>query len=113
MDAAVVETINRLDAARIAKHLDLTDWLNGIVGSGAPWFRRIEADAFFSATVGSGELAWLLGALAAGVPGLHFDGEPADADWDGLFSHFRAEIQDRRDRKSHTETGCVPVAGVV
>jgi hypothetical protein len=93
MDAAIADTINRLDAQKVASHLDLLDWFKG----GPPWHLGIEAQAFLSNTCGSGEKAWLFGALAAGVPNLHFDGDPADCDWDGLFTHFRAEVLARRD----------------
>jgi hypothetical protein len=92
MDAGIADTINRRDAWRVALHLDDLD--------GRPWHLGIEADAFLSPACGSGEKAWLFGALAANVPGLHFDGDPADCDWDGLFSHFRAEILARRDPKT-------------
>jgi len=93
MDPAIADAINRHDAQTLAKHLDLVDWLK----AKQPWHLGIEANAFLSSTISSGELAWLFGLLAAGVPNLHFDGDPADCDWQNLFTHFRAEIVARRD----------------
>lgn len=96
MDDAIVDTINRHDAEKVAKHLDLTAWLRGKPN----WHDGPEAQAFLSPTVSSGQKAWLFGFLAAGVPDLHFDGDPADCDWENLFGNFRAEIEARRDPQS-------------
>lgn len=97
MDAAIADTINRRDAWRLALHLDDYDEVVPTTVPGKPWHLGIEAQAFLSSTVSSGEKAWLFSTLAAKAPGLHFDGDPADCDWENLFSHFRAEIVARRD----------------
>lgn len=111
MDAGIADTINRADAHKVAKHLDLADWLSGHTN---PWHTRVEADVFFSPTCPSGEKAWFFGALAAGVPDLHFDGDPADCDWDNLFSHMRAEVLARRDPETpHARAAETQPCGVV
>jgi hypothetical protein len=98
MDAAIADTINRRDAWLLALHLDDT---GTTFDGGKHWHLGIEASAFLSTTCSSGEKAWLFSALAANVPGLHFDGDPADCDWENLFSHFRAEILARRAPGTH------------
>lgn len=97
MDAAVADTINRMDAGRIARHLDLIDWFCQAT-PGTDWFWSNMAETFMSenATTNS-DRAWLLGALAVHTPDVAFDGAPADADWDNIFSHLRSEILARRD----------------
>jgi len=106
MDAAVVDTINRRDAYRIANHLDLLDWFNGILGDktpevGPPWFRRKASDALMSDDeTQRTDRVWLVSVLAARTPDVAFDGAPADCDWDNLFSHLRSEILARRDPES-------------
>lgn len=104
MDTAIADTINRLDAQKIASHLDLLDWFKG---AGRPWHLGIEAQAFLSLTVSSSEKAWLIGLLASGVPNLRFDGTPADCDWENLFSHFRAEILARRDPQAPRDRAAI------
>ena len=100
MDTGTADTINRQDARKVASHLDLTDWFSGRVQTGKPWFLGLEAQVFLSKTASTGEQAWLFGFLAARVSDLHFDGAPADCDWDALLSYMRAEILARRDPKS-------------
>jgi hypothetical protein len=112
MDAAIADTINRQDAQKVAAFLDRF----GVEFDGPnSWYYGVEASALMSTHLTSGEMAWLFARLAAGVPDLHFDGNPADADWDNMFTHFRAEIQARRDRApktppapaAKTQLGCV------
>lgn len=98
MDAAVADTINRLDAQRIAARLDRLDQ---VTDDELPWYRRTAASQML-AERNSSVSAWLLGAWAFQTPGIAFDGAPADCDWDNLFSHFRAEIQKRRDTDAST-----------
>lgn len=93
MDAGIADTLNRLDAQRIAAWLDDS-------GRGGQWWNSAIADHVFDADTAQ-EKAWLVGSLSARVPGLDSDDwGPADEDWDNLFSHFRAEIQARRDADS-------------
>lgn len=89
MDAGIVDSINRRDAALIADKVAILDDL---------WYEGQLAAAFLSSQ--NADRAWLLGQMAPGIPGLRFDGAPADCDWDNLFSHIRAEILARRDPQS-------------
>lgn len=96
MDAGIADTINRRTAQQTAKHLDLNDFLAGLTAD--PWHNAPMAQTLMGENPASNaDRAWLVGALAAKTPGLHFDGTPADADWENLFTHFRAEILARRD----------------
>lgn len=95
MDAGIADTLNRQDAKRIAARLDQADEsiLDGMLLS-TPWYRTAIADTFMGDTSAR---AWVVGQITTNLPGLYFDGEPADGDWDNLFSHLRAEIEARRD----------------
>lgn len=102
MDAEIADTINRRDVALITARLDALDlpqyggepgqpaWYDGLIGrvmlSDDP---RLRPDK-----------AWLIGRIARGIPGIAFDGCPADCDWDNLFQHFRNAISARRDPKT-------------
>lgn len=96
MDAGTADTINRRTAQRTAEYLDLNDFLAGLTGD--PWHDGPMAQTLMGENPASNaDRAWLVGALATKTPGLDFDGTPADADWENLFTHFRAEILARRD----------------
>lgn len=98
MDAGIADTINRIDAQLMCERLDALDheWRNK-----EPWYGRKWADALAVGASASpqalADRSWVVGAIAARTPGLNFDGSPADADWENLFSHFRAEIEARRN----------------
>ena len=94
MDASLANDINRRDARLIAERFDeivrvwpaLGEWAEGSI-----------ADTLMSEDAArASDRAWLVGALAACTPGLYFDGDPADCDWENLYSHLRAEILVRR-----------------
>lgn len=95
MDAGIADTINRRAVSLIARQLDLNDEAVGHVV--IRWQYSAMADTLVADVPDRhADRAWLVGRLAARTPGLDFDG-PADADWENLFSHFRAEILARRD----------------
>lgn len=95
MDAAIADTINRLTAEKITKHLDLLDWF---MMARKPWHTSAVADALMGTSAsGNADRAWLVGILASRTPEVPFDGVPADCDWDNLFSHLRTEILARRN----------------
>src|SRR5512143_1432421 len=97
MDAGIADTLNRRDARLIAEFLDALD--ARLSGDRKPWYVGPMGAAFTTGDEASnGYRAWLIGKHAWRIPELHFDDAPADADWENLFSHFRAEIQARRDR---------------
>src|ERR1041384_5865924 len=100
MDAAIADTINRQDAQKVAAFLDRF----GVEFDGPnSWYYGVEASALMSTHLTSGEMAWLFARLAA------------DADWDNMSTHCRAEIQAGRDRApktppapaAKTQLGCV------
>jgi hypothetical protein len=96
MDAGTADTINRRDVQLIAAQLDKNDLAMPVPE--IRWPHSAMADTLVSdAADSNGDRAWLVGHLAARTPGTYFDGAPADADWENLFGHFRAEIQTRRD----------------
>ena len=100
MDAAIADAINREDARIIALAFDATDQPH------APYYYSYVPDPWYNGpmaatimgenTATDGDRAWMLGAVASGIPGVRFDGAPADCDWDNFLSHLRAEIQARR-----------------
>jgi hypothetical protein len=94
MDAGIADAINRRDAVLIAAHFDALDLPHYGGDPAQRW-----SDSPMAATLmgNSSDRAWLVGYMAEKIPGLHFDGAPADADWESLFSHLRAEILARRD----------------
>lgn len=94
-DAAIADTLNRHAAQLIARQLDSVDRSLALIGI-TPWaFSPIAETLMGENATTSGDRAWLVGLLAARTPGLDFDG-PADADWENLISHLRAEILARR-----------------
>jgi len=103
MDAGIADTINRLDVQKIAVRLDEVDaqLLPGMILP-VPWYRAaIAASLMDENDAHDADRAWLFGILASNTLGLHFDGEPADGDWDNLYANFRAEIVARRDPEAH------------
>lgn len=99
MDSAIADTLNRLDAQKIADKVAILDDL---------WYEGKLAATFLGTQ--NPDRAWLVGRMAPGIPGLHFDGAPADCDWENLFNHLRAEILARRDPQNppvrRVETPC-------
>lgn len=98
MDAAIADTINRRDVKLMTARLDAVD----LLGLGEiHWHWQPFADTMLSEDPAKRpDQAWIVGAAANGIPCVHFDGAPADCDWENLFSHFRAEILARRDPDS-------------
>lgn len=105
-DPAIADTINRHVAQRIAAYCDVADTIRN---SPEPWTTKPMAIDLMGENTDAtnGHRAWLIGHLAARTPGLDFDG-PADADWENLFHHLRAEILARRE----TQTPSVCVAEI-
>jgi hypothetical protein len=102
MDAGIADTINRHVAQIITQRLDSNDKALGY-DLVAPWHHSPIADTLMGdGPADAADRAWFVGYLAAGTPGVDFDGEPADCDWENLFSHFRAEILARRDPQTPT-----------
>lgn len=102
MDAGIADAINRQTAARISARLDGVDIeLRGnmlLPGQLKPWHIGPMADTLMGENdAKDADRAWLVGTLASNTPDVHFDGGPADEDWENLFSHFRAEILARRN----------------
>jgi hypothetical protein len=111
MDAAVADTINRMDAARIAKQLDLLDWF---AGPGVRWATSIIANTLMGdLPTSNADRAWLVGVLAARTPDVVFDGAPADCDWENFFSHLRTEIESRRNPQTSSVCAAEPPRGMV
>lgn len=116
MDAAIADSINRRDARLVTKYLDRE--------LPAGWYR---AGDFGSAVLGEDEWAsdddrnrfWrtLLGGLTpARIPGLRFDGAPADDDWEYFLQSLRAEVEWRRSRDPegpHAQAAVSRSGGVV
>jgi len=97
MDAGIADTLNRHVVQLITRQLDAVDAELGY-SLIAPWHRSPIADTLMGdGPADNADRAWFVGHLAARTPGIDFDGQPADCDWDNLFSHFRAEITARRD----------------
>jgi len=97
MDAALASSINRRDARLIAEHLDALD--TRLSSDRKPWYLGPMGRAFIedeNCASANSYRAWLIGKHAWRIPDLYFDGAPADADWDDLFAHLRAEILARR-----------------
>lgn len=90
MDAGTADTLNRQTVQATVKQMDILDLtFNNEVG----WHRAPLADTLMG---DSSDRAWLAVALITGAYDATFTG-PADEDWDNLFSHFRAEIEARRN----------------
>lgn len=101
MDAGIADAINRRDVALIVARLDSLDLPQYRLSSVQPWYLRAEADALMSTDDRTRpDRAWIVGTFAAGIPGIAFDGCPADCDWDSMFNAFRAAILARRDPKT-------------
>lgn len=116
MDAGTADVINRRDVTLMVARLDALD-LPKYKATHGPWHLSPMADTLMSDDDKTRpDRAWIVGRLAANLPGIAFDGCPADCDWDNLFQHFRDAITARRnaDPKSpHGQTGVVPLAEVV
>ena len=98
MDTAIVDTINAQDAKLIAAWADCIDQdiLPGMLLP-TPWYQTAIADTIMSDDpICQHAQRWLIASLATNIPGIRFDGAPADADWDNLINHLRAEIEVRR-----------------
>jgi hypothetical protein len=115
MDATIADAINRRDVALICARLDALDLPQYRLSTVRPWHLGSEADALMSTDDRiRPDQAWIVGRLAAGIPGIAFDGSPADCDWDNLLQHFRNAISARRDPKTpHGQDGYAPLAEVV
>jgi hypothetical protein len=104
MDAGIVDTINRRDAQLIAQRLDRIDTDLGVQfpGEGKPWYRASMAATIMGENAATtSDRAGLVAMLAANTYGpIHFDGHPADEDWENFYAHLRAEILARRDPKT-------------
>lgn len=109
MDAGIADTINRQAARLVALRFDGLDELWDQPVHGGPWYLSPIADTFMGDNdATNADRAWLFGGLAARTPGLDFDGEPADCDWENLFANFRAEILARRDPETPSVRGQSP-----
>jgi len=117
MDAAIADTINREDARKIAARFDQIDehLLPGMLLP-EPWYNASMAQSLMGENdATNADRAWLVGQITTNIPGLRFDGEPADGDWENLFTNIRAEIEARRARDpktppaqaAATQLGCV------
>lgn len=96
MDAGIADTLNRRTARLIAENLDQLDKQWASV-NGDPWPLAIIAHTFMGENASTpDDIRWYVGVVAAGTPGLDWDGEPADCDWGSLLSSLRAEILARR-----------------
>lgn len=102
MDSGIVDTINRHVVRLITEHLDRVD-IDLCPREDGAWYQVSLADTLMGTNDATdADRAWLVGILAYDTPGLDFDGDPADCDWDNLLSHFRTEILARRDPKTPT-----------
>lgn len=108
MDSDIASAINRQTARLVAEHLDELDIAHANL---TPWHLAPIAATFLGDNAATNaDRAWLFGLVAAGLTAGLWDGEPADADWDGLFSDLRAEIVARRDpRTSLAHVAEIPV----
>lgn len=116
MDAGIADTINRRDVKLIAERLDQVDAerLDQVDADGRGfkdfrWYNSAVGDCLMGE---SSSRAWVVTPLARHTPGVTFDGEPADGDWDNLFSYFRAEILARRDPET-PPVQAQPLCGMV
>lgn len=101
MDTGIVDTINRRWAALFAAHLDSID--TGLGFTRQPWHTSpIAASLMGENDATDADRAWLVGSLSACAADLDIEGCPADADWENLFSHIRAEILARRESGNPT-----------
>jgi hypothetical protein len=101
MDSGIADTINRLVAQKVTAHLDQID-ARLMPLDARPWFAAPIGDTLIgTGPATNADRAWMIGHLAARTPDLSFDGVPADYDWENLFSHFRAEVEARRDPSAH------------
>jgi len=118
MDAAIADAINREDARKIAEFYDATDQPYApfyYVIPPRPWYYGPMAETFMGENdATNGDRAWLIGQVTVFMPGLRFDGAPADCDWDGFFANIRAEIEARRTRDPSAPSVRVqPLCGMV
>lgn len=113
MEAGIADTINREDARRIAEHLDLYD-IDLCPTEHGPWYLTTAADVMLKTDDFTGsDRAWLTGVFAAATPGLYFDGNPADCDWENLYEHLRVQIRARRDLESPSVCAAETPRGMV
>jgi hypothetical protein len=117
MDAGIIDAINRRDVKLMVARLDALD-LPKYKATHGPWYLTPTGDILAGHSyLSHPDRAWLVGSLAANLPGIAFDGEPAGGDWENLFSHFRAEVLARRvsrDPKTpHADRAETPPCGVV
>lgn len=118
MYSGIADTINRHVARLITAHLDFIDRevrampeLTELPYPKGGWQFSAMADTLMGENdTSDGERAWFIGMLAARTPDVEFDGHPADADWENLFSHFRAEILARRDPETPCAVSASPGA---
>jgi len=119
MDAGIADGINRRTAEAIAARMDNIDESLDIrfPEVGSPWYHGSMAATIMGENPDAGpeDLRWLVSSLGVATWGSGFDGTPADADWDNLYSHLRAEVVARRYRDpkpppapaAETQLGCV------
>lgn len=116
MHAGTADTINRRDVTLMVARLDALDLPKYKATHGA-WFDSPMADTLMSNDDRTRpDRAWLVGKLAANLPGIAFDGCPADCDWDGFFQYLRDAITARRNqdpKTPHVEPVMVQLGGVV
>lgn len=116
MNASIADLLNRRFAAVFAEHLDTIDVE---VRASLPNNKLIswhQPPMLSEALLKEDENAkWLIVAITEGSPDLDVDRVPADADWENLFTHLRAEIESRRarDTDSSSRRANESVAGMV
>lgn len=106
MDTGIADTLNRRTVEATAAQMDILDIT---FGNAVPWYRAPLADTLMG---DSSDRAWLAVALVTGACDATFTA-PADADWDNLFSHFRAEITARRRGPEIPLVRAQPLCGMV
>lgn len=107
MDAGTVDAINRRDVQLIAERLDNSDEMFRAFNS---WHDGPIAETIMGENCATfADRDFLVACLAERTVGVHFDGHPADCDWENLYSHFRAAILARRDPSNPTG-GLPPLA---
>lgn len=100
MDAGIEDTLNRVDAEKIAQWCDRQAVINMVLGGtgGMHWYNSPWAIQFITAP--NEALIPDMTALAQAVgehEGLSFsDGYPAGANWDAFIDWFRVQITKRR-----------------
>jgi len=116
VNPGAADAINRRDVTFMVAKLDaLHHRALKITPAAKPWWNDNMADVIMREDDAiRPDQAWIIGHLAAGIPGIAFDGCPADCDWDNFFQHFRAAILARRDPKTpHAKVAENAPCGVV